>query len=148
MASGEPKQGIHPAESTPKTRTEGKKETLMNPLLPETTSRASAMERPSIRNEFQVGKEQSITVSKGETPTAVKPVHIFKVQPPQSGTIKAMPRQAVSHVRKAPMYKQKSIGLVELTLKLLSIALSCLVILFLHRANKTATNRYEALLQP
>lgn len=56
----------------------------------------------------------------------------------------AMPRQAVFHERKGPKYKQKSIGLVELTLKLMSIALSCLVILFLHRANKSATNRYEA----
>jgi uncharacterized protein YraI len=56
----------------------------------------------------------------------------------------AMPRQAVFHERKGPKYKQKSIGLVELTLKLMSIALSCLVILFLHRANKIALNRYEA----
>jgi len=53
------------------------------------------------------------------------------------------PRQAVSHERKGPKYKQKSIGLGELTLKLLSIALSCFVILFLHRANKSATNRYS-----
>jgi uncharacterized protein YraI len=56
----------------------------------------------------------------------------------------AMPRLAVSPERKRPKYKQKSIGLVELTLKLMSIALPCLVILFLHRANKIALNRYEA----
>jgi uncharacterized protein YraI len=55
-----------------------------------------------------------------------------------------MPRQAVSHERKGAIYKQESIGLVELTLKLMSIALSCLVILFLHRANKVAMNRYDA----
>jgi len=59
-------------------------------------------------------------------------------------TENVMPRQAVSHERKGPKYKQKSIGLVELTLKLMSIALSCLVILFLHRANKVAMNRYNA----
>ena len=58
-----------------------------------------------------------------------------------------MQRQAVSHERNAPIYKQESIGLVELTLKLLLIALSCLAILFLHRANKIATNRYDALRQ-
>jgi hypothetical protein len=53
----------------------------------------------------------------------------------------------VSIQRKVPIYMQESIGLVELTLKLLLIALSCLVILFLHRANKIATNRYDALRQ-
>jgi len=56
-------------------------------------------------------------------------------------------RQAVSHESKGPIYKQKTIGLVELTLKLLSIALSCLVILFLYRTNKIASNRYHALKQ-
>jgi hypothetical protein len=147
MTMGEPKQGIHPAEPTPKTWTEGKKENLMTPPLPETTSRTNAMEQPANRNEFQGEKDKSITISKGVTPMAVKPAHILTVQPPQSGTINVMPRQAVSYVRKGPMRKQESVGLVGLTLKLLSIALSCLVILFLHRANKIATNRYEALLQ-
>ena len=59
----------------------------------------------------------------------------------------AMQKQAVSHERKGPRYKQGSIGLVELVLKLLSIALSVLVILVLHRANKIATNRNNALMQ-
>ena len=58
-----------------------------------------------------------------------------------------MQRLTDSHERKGPIYNQKSIGLVELTLKLMSIALSCLVILFLHRANKIATHRYDVLSQ-
>jgi len=78
---------------------------------------------------------------------AEKPAQLVAIQPPQSGSENVMPRQAVSHVRKDPMYKQASMGLVELTLKLLSIALSCLVILFLHRANKMATNRHDTILE-
>jgi hypothetical protein len=147
IAPGEPKQGIHSTELQPKTRTDDKKENLLNPPLPEKATRTGAMDQPLIRNEFQGGKDKSITVSKGDIPMAVKPAPILTVQPPQSGIKNLMQRQAVSHVRKGPMYQQKSIGLVGLALKLLSIALSCLVILFLHRANKIATNRYEALLQ-
>ena len=56
-------------------------------------------------------------------------------------------RLAESNERKGPIHRPKSIGLVELTLKLLSIALSCLVILLLYRANKIASNRYHALKQ-
>jgi len=274
IAALEQEQGVHPAEPAPKTRTEGKKEDLLNtpspgrvsrvdatiqssvrpgfqdlnnetstlsqaeipaargpehitlsqapprdrtqaekqkPLHtppPEKALRAGVTEQSSIRNEFGGGKDESIAVSKGDVPVVGKPAHILTTQPPQSGiksdapgviekaaskvpiqedlilnsmeppdkkkvlgkmkepatagqrkllgvkertasispgvAENAMPRQAVSHERKGPKYKQKSIGLVELTLKLMSIALSCLVILFLHRANKIATNRYEA----
>jgi hypothetical protein len=42
---------------------------------------------------------------------------------------------------------RQPMGPVEITLKLLAIALSCLVILFLYRANKIASNHYDALLQ-
>jgi hypothetical protein len=56
-------------------------------------------------------------------------------------------RSAVSLDRKRPINRWESMGPVEIALKLLSIALSCLVILFLHRANKIATNRYDALMQ-
>ena len=147
MASGVPKQGIQPAEPMPKTRTEGKNENLLNPPLPEKIAPVAAPKQPSIGNELRGGEDQSITVSQGDIPMAVKPAHMLTVQPPQSGINSLMQRQSVSHVRSRPMYKQESIGLVGLTLKLLSIALSCLVILFLHRANKIATNRYEALMQ-
>ncbi|MGB9439180.1 MAG: hypothetical protein WCB15_14640, partial [Desulfobacterales bacterium] len=74
-------------------------------------------------------------------------------QPSQSGIKDDVPgvtESATSEVpiqKKTPIYKQESIGLVELTLKLLLIALSCLAILFLHRANKIASNRYDALIQ-
>jgi len=42
---------------------------------------------------------------------------------------------------------QESMGLVELVLKLMSIALTALVILFLHRANRIAASHHEALMQ-
>ena len=147
MAAGEPKQGIHPAELTPRTRIKGKNENLMHRPLPEKTSQVAAAEQPSIRNEYRGGKEPSNFVSKMDIPMAVKPAHMLSVQPPLSGTINVMPRQAVSQETKGPMHYHESIGLVGHALKLLSIALSCLVILFLHRANKMATHRYEALMQ-
>ena len=104
-------------------------------------------------NEFQGGKEQSITVLKRAIPMVAQPAQILRLQPSQSGIkdeVSGVSERAASEVpiqRKAPIYKQESIGLVELTLKLLLIALSCLAILFLHRANKIAVNRYDALRQ-
>jgi hypothetical protein len=208
IASGEQKQGIHPAEPPSKALTEGEKADLLNTPPPEKASRVGVTEQPSIRYEFRGGKDKSMAVSKRDVPIVGKPAHILTIQPPQppqsgiksdapgaiekassevpiqgdifphfknlpgkkkepntAGQLKplgvkertvsispaveenVMRRQTVSHERKGPTYKQESIGLVELTLKLLSITLSCLVILFLHRANKIATNRYDALMQ-
>jgi len=59
----------------------------------------------------------------------------------------AKQKMAVSHQRKGSTAKQSTMGLVELALKLMSIALTGLVILFLHRANKIAASHYEALTQ-
>ena len=56
-------------------------------------------------------------------------------------------RSSVSLERKRPINRRESMGPVEIALKLLSIVLSCLIILFLHRANKLATIRYDALRQ-
>lgn len=56
-------------------------------------------------------------------------------------------RLAVSNKRKGPTANQKSMGLVELALKLTSIALTGLVILVLHRSNKIAASHYKALMQ-
>jgi len=158
MASVEHKQGVLPAEPPPEVQTEGEKKKLLNTPPPPKASRAVATEQPSIRNEFRGGNEQSISVSNQPVASIGKPSHILNIQPSHFG-IKdnaslsvaveknVMQRQAVFHAEKAPIYKQGSIGLVELTLKLLLIALSCLVILFLHRANKIATNRYDAALR-
>ena len=52
----------------------------------------------------------------------------------------------VSYKRRS-IANQESMGLVELVLKLMSIALTALVILFLHRANKIAASHHEALMQ-
>lgn len=48
--------------------------------------------------------------------------------------------------RTRPITQQVSMGPVELSLKLLSLGLTCLVVLLLHRSNKIATSRYDALL--
>jgi hypothetical protein len=42
--------------------------------------------------------------------------------------------------------RQVTMGPFEMVLKLLSVVLACFVILLLHRSNKIATNRYEALM--
>jgi len=54
-------------------------------------------------------------------------------------------KSAVPFERKRPITQQVSMGPVELSLKLLSLGLTCLVILLLHRSNKIATGRYDAL---
>ena len=113
---------------------------------PEKASRPADTEQSSNRNEFRGGKDK-----KKESGTAGqrKPLGVKERTMSISPSVEenVMHRKALSYERKGPIYKQKSIGIVELTLKLLSIALSCLVILFLHRANKIATNRYNALRQ-
>ncbi len=58
----------------------------------------------------------------------------------------AKQRIGVSYKRRS-IADQESMGLVELALKLTSIILTGLVILFLHRANKIAASHYEALMQ-
>ena len=153
MVSVEQKQGVRPAKPPPNARTEGVKKKLLKTPPPQKASRAVVTEQPSIHNEFRDGKEQSITVLKRAVPMVAKPANILRIQPSQSGI-----KDDVSGViekcnfrgfntEKSADIQQESIGLVELTLKLLLITLSCLVILFLHRANKIATNRYDALRQ-
>ena len=56
-------------------------------------------------------------------------------------------RPVVSHETKELINGRESMGPVEIILKLSAIALSGLVILFLHRANKIATNHYDALIK-
>ena len=52
----------------------------------------------------------------------------------------------VSYKRRS-IADQESMGLVEIVLKLMSISLTALVILYLHRANKIAASHHEALMQ-
>jgi hypothetical protein len=61
--------------------------------------------------------------------------------------VASVAKKAVPFERKRLINKQVTIGPVEIALKLLAIALSCIIILFLYRANKIATNHYEALMQ-
>jgi len=153
MATVDQKQGVLYAEPSSNARTEGVKKNLLKIPPPQKASQAVVTEQPSIHNEFRDGKEKSITVLKRAVPMVAKPANILRIQPSQSGIkddVSEVIERAASEVsiqRKVPIYMQESIGLVELTLKLLLITLSCLVILFLHRANKIATNRYDALRQ-
>ena len=145
--AGEPKQWLNRAEPTAKVRMEGKSENLWNPVSPEKTSQAGSTESPSIRNQFQRLKDKSPVLSKVDVPTASKPAHILSAQPPQSGIKSVMPGQAVALQKKSVKPNHESIGLIELILKFLSIALSCFVVLFLHKANKMATNRYDDIIE-
>jgi hypothetical protein len=56
-------------------------------------------------------------------------------------------RSAIPLERKRPIKKRESMGLFEITIKFLAIALSCLVLLFLYRARKKTSNHYDSLLQ-
>jgi len=270
IATGEPKQGIHPAEPPPKTRTEGEAVKPLRPPLPGKTSIASLNEQSSARNEqretkldigvqskveiFKLGESahiaanqslpeakteveetkplnnllfcnvsktgaqqqvlawnelrdaenESIALSQVDPPIAREPAHISPAEPAYadlkqdavgisekstSGTIKqgnasfhqkslydgeerqdrtvpeipppvrekavtdaramaaSTERLDVSHETKGLINRQVTIGPVEIALKLLAIALSCIIILFLYRANKIATNHYDALIQ-
>ena len=270
IASGEPKQGIHPAEPPPQTRTEGEAVKSLRPPLQGKTSIASLNEPSSARNEqretkldigvqskveiFKLGESahiaaiqplpeaqteveetkplnnllfcnvsktgaqqqvlarnemrdaenESIELSQVDPPIAREPAHISPAQPPladlkqnalgfseksssglieqgnvslhqknlpcgekkQDGAVqKAQPlvretavtnaralatsteRSAVSHETKGLINGRESMGPVEIALKLSAIVLSCLVILFLHKANKIASNHYDALMQ-
>jgi hypothetical protein len=59
----------------------------------------------------------------------------------------AMQRMTASKKSKGPTANQESMGLFELALKLTSIILTGLVVLYLHRANRIAASHYEALMQ-
>ena len=52
---------------------------------------------------------------------------------------------AVPQERKRPINRRESMGPVRIALKLLSVGLSCLVILLLYMENKPATQRYDIL---
>jgi uncharacterized protein YraI len=270
IPSGEPKQGLHPGEPPPKTRTDGKAVKLLRTALPanasivrknaqssarneqrETMIDTGAQAKAEIyesgesghmvasqalsesqtkveetkplnnlsfcnvsntgseqqvlaRNELRDAENESIALSQEGPPIAREPAHISPAQPaladlrrnalgfseksslgavepsnpapfqkivpgdeakkndpvhetPSPARTKALSdtraevasvaKKAVPFERKRLINKQVTIGPVEIALKLLAIALSCIIILFLYRANKIATNHYEALMQ-
>ena len=270
IAAGEPKQGIHPAEPPPKTRTEKEAVKPLRSPLPGKTSIASLNEQSSVRNEqretkldidvqskveiFKLGESahiaanqslpeakteveetkplnnllfcnvsktgaqqqvltqnelqdaenESIALSQVDPSIAREAAHISPAQPaladlrqnvlgfseksslgavepsnpapsqkivpggeakkndavhetPSPARTKALSdtravvasvaKTAVPFERKGLINRRESMGPVEITLKLLAIALSCIIILFLYRANKIATNHYNALIQ-
>jgi hypothetical protein len=89
-----------------------------------------------------------IEVKEPATTAQRKPLEVKERAVPNTPAVEETAKHgmAVSYKRRA-MVNKESMGLVELVLKLISIALTALVILFLHRANKIATNRYKALIQ-
>ena len=144
-------QGSHHAEPPDTLGPEIKKENSSNPSLPEKAVRVSAMEQPmkqpAIRNEYRGIGDTSSAGLITDVPIVSKPTRILTVQSPPSDLKKATPRLAESLPGNDPKSRHVSIGIVEITLKLLSIALSCLVIFFLHKANKMATARYDGVLE-
>jgi hypothetical protein len=93
--------------------------------------------------DFAVEKKEPVTAGQSI------PLELKERAMPNTPVVEATAKQrmAVSNKRKGPTANQKSMGLVELALKLTSIALTGLVILFLHRANKIAASHYKALTQ-
>jgi len=98
-----------------------------------------------------IARQADFPVEKKEPATAGqrKPLEVKERAVPNRPAVEesAVQRMAVSYKSKGPIANQVSMGLVELALKLMSIALTGLVILFLHRANKIAASHHEALMQ-
>ncbi len=96
-------------------------------------------------------RHTGFTVEKKEPATTGQrqPLEVKERAMPNTSAVEATAKQRmeVSNKRKGPTANQKSMGLVELALKLTSIALTGLVILFIHRANKIAASHYKALTQ-
>ena len=188
----------------PETQTEIEETKPLNNLLSGNVSKTGAQQQVLSRNELRDAKNESIALSQVEPPIARKPAHVSPAQPafadlkqdaleirgklslgavepgnpalsqkivpggeakkndavhetPFPARTKALrdTRAAVASETKAAVpfgrtklkNRQVTIGPVEIALKLLAIALSCIVILFLYRANKIATNHYDALIQ-
>jgi uncharacterized protein YraI len=98
-----------------------------------------------------IARPTDLPVDKKE-PVVAEPLQPFEVKEravPNRPAVEETAKQgmAVSKERKKPTANQESMGLVELVLKLMSIALTALVVLYLHRANKIAASHYEALMQ-
>ena len=140
-------QGSHHAEPPATVGVETITDNFSNPPLPQKAAMAKAMEQPFIRNEYRGIGDISSAGLMNDVPIVGKPAQTHAIQSPSSAIKNAKPRPAESLPGKEPESKQTSIGLVELTLKLLSIILSCIVILFLHKANKMATARYDGVLE-
>jgi hypothetical protein len=139
-----------PAQVSPEVRAEDEKERPLGATKSEKAPITGNKHYPSTQNEWLDIQPKSAAASPLESPIIGKPIYVAPIQPQQPG-IKSHPsgviKKAFSDKRKGPIAKQVSMGLVELTLKLMSIALTALVILFLHRANKIAASHYEALMQ-
>ncbi len=102
IASGEQKQGIHPAEPPPNARTEGEEVKPLRAPLPGKTSIAGIKEQSSARNELLETKNETGALSKMEIPMAGEPAHIVPSQvPPEVRTEdeKAKPLNASSPVK-------------------------------------------------
>ncbi|MGD1973701.1 MAG: SH3 domain-containing protein, partial [Desulfobacterales bacterium] len=97
------------------------------------------------------GRHTDIPVEKKEPVTAGQalPLELKKRVVPNRPAFEesAMQRMTVSQKRKGPTANQESMGLVELALKLTSIILTGIVVIYLHRANRIAARHYESLMQ-
>ncbi len=82
IASGEQKQGIHPAEPPPKARTEGEAVKPLRARLPGKISIAGVKEQSLARNELRETKNETGALSKVEIPVAGEPAHIAPSQVP------------------------------------------------------------------
>jgi len=160
IASGELKQGIHPAEPPPNARTEGEEVKPLRALSKvEIPMAGEPVHVPPAQPPYSgfkqdalgiSGKYSSGVIEQGDSSTYQKSLPGEKKQ--HGGALQGTPlavseqsvsdaravassviRSAVSHERKELINKRESMGPVAIALKLLSIVLSCLVILLLYK---------------
>jgi len=181
---------IAPSQVLPEVRTEDEKAKPLNVSLPVKVSMAGLNEQVPVRNKLRDAKNELSALSKVEIPMTGEPVHVPPAQPPYSGfkqdalgisgkyssgvieqgdsstyqkslpgekkkhggasqgtpptvskqsvsdaraAVSSVIKSAVFHERKGLINKRESMGPVVIALKLLSIVLSCLVILLLYK---------------
>jgi hypothetical protein len=93
--------------------------------------------------DIPVAKQEAVTAAQSLSP------ELKEKDVPHTPAVEesAMQRITVSKKRRGSTANHESMGLVELALKLASLILTGLVVLFLHRANRIAASHYEALMQ-
>jgi hypothetical protein len=106
----------------------------------EIPNQGNSLARPT---DLPVDKKEPVTAE------SLQPLAVKERAVPNKPAVEenAMQRMTATKKRKGPMATQESMGLVELALKLTSIILTGLVVLYLHRANRIAASHYEALMQ-
>jgi hypothetical protein len=139
IASGKQKQETHSVDPPPKSRLEAEAVKPLRTPLPEKIQAAGVKVQSAGKNELPDTKKESNGSSQLEFLMAVEPVYMPPVQPPYAGFLQDGPESSgkdPSGLISKQISKQRSIGPVEIALKLLSILLQCFVVLLLFRGRQ------------